>query len=83
MELSKKDVENEFDIRFDKYFEKDIPKLNEFINGGFIEVTNGTYKIVNIGRLIIRNIAMCFDAYLEKMMKSEDGKGKPIFSRTV
>ena len=27
MELSKKDVEKEFDIDFDKYFEKDIPSL--------------------------------------------------------
>ena len=78
MELSKKDVEKEFDIDFDKYFEKDIPKLNEFIDGGFIEVHNRAYKIVDIGRLIIRNIAMCFDAYLDKMMND-----KPIFSRTV
>jgi oxygen-independent coproporphyrinogen-3 oxidase len=30
------------------------------------------------GRFVLRNIAMCFDAYLPKMAKE-----KPIFSRTM
>jgi len=78
MELSKKDVENEFGINFDTYFANDIPKLKDFIDAGFIESESGSFKIVGMGRLLIRNIAMCFDAYLEKMMAE-----KPIFSRTV
>ena len=78
MELTKSDIEKKFNIVFDDYFKNDIPKLDEFIQGGFIESRNGKYEIIDIGRLIIRNIAMCFDAYLEKMMKE-----KPIFSRTV
>jgi oxygen-independent coproporphyrinogen-3 oxidase len=85
MELSKRDVENKFRINFDEYFANDIPKLNEFIEGGLLVNENGKYKIVDTGRLIIRNIAMCFDAYLENMMNDlPDGKAvKPIFSRTV
>lgn len=78
MELTKKDVEDKFGIEFDEYFEKDIPKLNEFIEAGFISENERKYKILGTGHLIIRNIAMCFDAYLENMMKE-----KPIFSRTV
>lgn len=78
MELTKSDVENKFNVVFDDYFKNDIPKLGEFIDGGFIVAENGKYKVVGTGKLIIRNIAMCFDAYLEKMMKE-----KPIFSRTV
>ncbi len=35
-------------------------------------------RIVGAGRLLLRNIAMCFDAYLDSMMKT-----KPVFSRTV
>ncbi len=35
-------------------------------------------KIVGAGKMVIRNIAMCFDAYLEKMRKE-----KPVFSKTV
>ncbi len=78
MELSKNDIEKQFGIIFDDYFNGDIPKLNEFLDGGFIVKEDDKYKIINTGKLIIRNIAMCFDAYLEKMMKD-----KPIFSRTV
>jgi oxygen-independent coproporphyrinogen-3 oxidase len=41
-------------------------------------VESGTITIVGAGRLLLRNIAMCFDAYLDSMMKT-----KPVFSRTV
>ena len=34
--------------------------------------------IVGAGRLLLRNIAMCFDAYLDAV-----GKNKPVFSRTL
>jgi oxygen-independent coproporphyrinogen-3 oxidase len=78
MELSKEDVECKYDIKFDDYFSEALPKLDEFIEGGFIEIEGNTIKIVDTGRLIIRNIAMCFDAYLDKMMAE-----KFIFSRTV
>lgn len=78
MELTKKDVEDKFGINFDEYFEKDIKKLEEFTEGGYLKFDNGTIKIEGSGRLIIRNIAMCFDAYIDKMMAD-----KPIFSRTV
>ena len=78
MELSKNDIEKRFGISFDDYFKNDIPRLTEFIEGGFMTAENGKYKIIETGKLIIRNIAMCFDAYLETMIKE-----KPIFSRTV
>lgn len=78
MELSKHDVESRFGIEFDEYFSDSLKKLDEFIEGGFITLEQGKYKVIENGRLIIRNIAMCFDAYLEKMKAD-----KPIFSRTV
>jgi coproporphyrinogen III oxidase-like Fe-S oxidoreductase len=40
--------------------------------------TPGKIAIVGAGRLLLRNIAMCFDAYLDSMTKD-----KPVFSRTV
>jgi oxygen-independent coproporphyrinogen-3 oxidase len=78
MELSVIDVESRFGIEFDDYFSDALKKLREFIKSGFIVVDRDKYKVVDNGRLIIRNIAMCFDAYLEKMNAE-----KPIFSRTV
>jgi oxygen-independent coproporphyrinogen-3 oxidase len=78
MELSVPDVESRFGIDFNEYFKDSLKELEEFIEGGFIIAERGKYKVVENGRLIIRNIAMCFDAYLDKMKT-----GKPIFSRTV
>jgi oxygen-independent coproporphyrinogen-3 oxidase len=78
MELKKSDVEKEFGIAFDEYFADALPKLQEFVADGLLQLDDGKIVITGMGRLVIRNIAMCFDAYLEKMMKE-----KPIFSRTV
>jgi oxygen-independent coproporphyrinogen-3 oxidase len=77
-EIDKNDIEHRFGIPFDSYFTDGIEKLDEFIADGFVVNTPDAIVVRGMGRLIIRNIAMCFDAYLEKMMKE-----RPIFSRTV
>jgi len=78
MELNKHEVEEKFGINFDEYFAGAFPKFDEFVQDGLLELTDGQIIVKGMGRLVIRNIAMAFDAYLEKMMKE-----KPIFSRTV
>ena len=78
LEINKRDIEAKFDIDFEDYFADDIRKLNVFIADGLLENDVDKIKIVGSGILIIRNIAMCFDAYLEKMVKE-----KPVFSKTV
>jgi len=78
MELTKSEVEEKFNIKFDDYFADSIQKLNEFVEDGLVELSGDKIKVSLMGRLVIRNIAMCFDAYIDKMMKE-----KPIFSRTV
>ncbi|MGB9591886.1 MAG: oxygen-independent coproporphyrinogen III oxidase, partial [Candidatus Kryptoniota bacterium] len=78
MELSKSKIEEKFGINFDEYFKSSLPKLEEFVQDELLELTDDKIIIKGMGRLVIRNIAMAFDAYLEKMMKE-----KPIFSRTV
>lgn len=77
-EIDKRDIEQRFGIVFDSYFAAEIGKLSEFLTDGFVTNTSNTITVRGMGRLIIRNIAMCFDAYLEQMMKE-----RPIFSRTV
>ena len=78
LQIDKRGVENAFDIAFDDYFARDIKKLDAFVREGLLEITADKISIIGSGILIIRNIAMCFDAYLEKMMKE-----KPVFSKTV
>jgi oxygen-independent coproporphyrinogen-3 oxidase len=78
LEIDKRDIEAKFDINFEDYFAADIKKLDVFQRDGLLETGADKIKIVGSGILIIRNVAMCFDAYLEKMMKE-----KPVFSKTV
>ena len=78
LELDKREISDKFGIEFDEYFSADLPGLEPFINEGLVENDSEKIKVLGSGILIIRNIAMCFDAYLEKMMKE-----KPVFSKTV
>ena len=78
LEIDKRRIEREFGIEFDKYFAADIPKLDRFIADGLLEETSDHIRVLGSGILIIRNIAMAFDAYLEQMMRE-----KPVFSKTV
>ena len=78
MELEKAAIEKQFGITFDDYFSDALYKLEAFVPDGLVTLTKDKIVVNGLGRLIIRNIAMGFDAYLEKMMKE-----RPIFSRTV
>jgi len=78
LELEKGPVEEKFGIDFDGYFESSLRQLDQFVSDGLVVIGGGKIAIVGAGRLLLRNIAMCFDAYLEGMTKN-----RPVFSRTV
>lgn len=78
LELDKREVERRFGIVFDEYFSDALVKLDEFIPLHLLSLESNRIVISNSGRFVLRNIAMCFDAYLPAMTKE-----KPIFSRTV
>jgi len=78
MELTKADIEKQFGIDFDEYFSDALKQLEQFVPDGLVTLSPEKILVNGLGRLIIRNIAMCFDAHLERMMRE-----KPIFSRTV
>jgi oxygen-independent coproporphyrinogen-3 oxidase len=78
LELDKYTVEKLFDVRFDEYFRASLLQLEPFAEDGLVELSADKINIAGAGRLLLRNIAMCFDAYLDKV-----GKEKPVFSRTV
>jgi oxygen-independent coproporphyrinogen-3 oxidase len=79
LQIDKRDIEQKFGIDFEEYFAKDIKKLDSFIADGLLENKKERMFIKGAGKLIIRNVAMCFDAYLEAMTKVN----KPVFSKTV
>ncbi len=78
MELNKGEIEEAYALSFDEYFRDSLAKLGQFVSDGLVTLTKEKIVVHGMGRLVIRNIAMCFDAYIEKMMAE-----KPIFSKTV
>jgi oxygen-independent coproporphyrinogen III oxidase len=78
LELDTREVERRFNIIFDEYFADALVKLKEFIPLQLLSLEHDRIIVSDSGRFVLRNIAMCFDAYLPKMAKE-----KPIFSRTV
>lgn len=75
--IEKNIFEKKYSIDFDSYFRKALDGLIPFAEDGLIEFQDGVIKVTVSGRLLIRNIAMNFDAYLEKK------QNQPRYSRTV
>ena len=48
-----------------EYFKSDLAELEALKD--FVEISRDKIKVNETGTLIIRNIAMCFDAYLKKI----------------
>ena len=79
LQIDKRAIEGKFGIDFESYFAADLPKLAPFIVDELLENNAERIFIKGAGKLIIRNVAMCFDAYLAEMTKVN----KPVFSKTV
>ncbi|HIE34706.1 MAG TPA: oxygen-independent coproporphyrinogen III oxidase, partial [Campylobacterales bacterium] len=76
--LDIKRFEKEFGLDFKSYFKDSLEELKEFEDEGLIKIGDEFIDINKTGSLLIRNIAMCFDAYLKR-----HGSGKKVFSKTV
>ncbi len=71
-------VEKEFGINFKEYFNDALKALEEFIEADLIEIKDDKIEVSPTGTMLIRNICMPFDAYLNKI--PED---KRRFSKTI
>ncbi|HXG38367.1 MAG TPA: oxygen-independent coproporphyrinogen III oxidase, partial [Bacteroidota bacterium] len=78
LEVDKGEVERRFGIMFDEYFDRSLDMLQEFINEGLVQQSLSTIQVVGAGRYVLRNIALCFDAYT-----STREQQKPLYSQTV
>ncbi len=73
-----KRVESEHNIDFKSYFKDAIDSLGEMIDEGLVTISDNRLDVSETGTLLIRNIAMPFDAYMQKYAGS-----KKSFSKTV
>jgi oxygen-independent coproporphyrinogen-3 oxidase len=78
MMLDKREVEKKFAVAFDDYFAGALAQLEEFRRDDLLRLEADTIEITPAGRLFIRNIAMAFDAYLDKNPSTRN-----LYSRTV
>lgn len=71
-------IEEEFGIDFRNYFTQELKALEPFREEALLTLTDTGIQVGETGRLLIRNIAMPFDAYLKKIPDE-----KRRFSKTV
>jgi len=76
-ELDFNSIENEFDIDFETYFNWGLGNLKEMIADDLVVIENRSLKVTPMGRMLIRNIAINFDGYIER----EEDNAR--YSRTV
>ncbi len=76
--LNIKRTEERFKINFKEYFDDAIISLKEFVDAELVIITDDKISVSQTGTLLIRNIVMPFDAYLNNI--PED---KRRFSKTI
>lgn len=70
-------IENQWDLRFNDYFAEDLKLLKPLANDGLVEINEQGIEVTAKGRLLIRNICMCFDVYLRQKARMQQ------FSRVI
>ncbi|QCU72709.1 oxygen-independent coproporphyrinogen III oxidase [Luteimonas yindakuii] len=75
-------LERRYDIEFDQYFAAELERLQPLVDDGLVRIGPGWIRATSQGRLLLRNIAMCFDRYLHQPV-IHPGSGSPRFSRAI
>jgi oxygen-independent coproporphyrinogen-3 oxidase len=79
-ELRADEFEAAFGQPFATRFASELQQLEPIAADGLVEqAPDGSLVVTSLGRLLVRNIAMTFDAYLADQQKGE----QPMFSKTV
>ena len=70
-------IEKLHNINFKDYFADDLALLAPLANDELVEITSNSIDVTPKGRLLIRNICMCFDIYLRQQARIQQ------FSRVI
>jgi oxygen-independent coproporphyrinogen III oxidase len=74
-------LERRYSIDFNAYFAEALAKLQPLVEDGLVRVSPRSIRATTRGRLLLRNIAMCFDRYLDQPI--DPARIAPRFSRAV
>jgi oxygen-independent coproporphyrinogen III oxidase len=72
-------IEQAWPVRFEDYFGREIASLEPLVADGLVVMLERGFELTPIGRLLMRNVAMCFDYYLAAHQQAP----QPRFSRAV
>ncbi|MBB1199365.1 oxygen-independent coproporphyrinogen III oxidase [Enterobacteriaceae bacterium 89] len=70
-------VQQQWDLDFQDYFSEDLALLAPLAKDGLVDVNEKGIQVTAKGRLLIRNICMCFDTYLRQKARLQQ------FSRVI
>lgn len=72
-----KPIEDIYHIDFKTHFAEDLALLKPLVEDGLLEITDNSIQVFPKGRLLIRNICLCFDTYSRQQAKRQQ------FSRII
>jgi oxygen-independent coproporphyrinogen-3 oxidase len=70
------EVEAQFGVRFTEVFQPELEELGALAEDGLVEIASDAVRVTELGKRLVRNICMPFDAYL-------GGAHKGRYSRTI
>ncbi|KGM56819.1 coproporphyrinogen III oxidase [Lysobacter arseniciresistens ZS79] len=77
-------LERRYLVDFHEYFADSLERLQPLVEDGLARVEPGRIVATSRGRLLLRNIAMCFDHYLDPPPSMTPGTtATPRFSRAI
>lgn len=68
-QLHKQDIADKFQICFDEYFAHELEMLKPLEADGLVSLSKNYILITDVGRLLVRNIAVIFDNHMRKKEK--------------
>ena len=71
------EIEQRYALSFAEYFAVDLALLASFVADGLVVLEPHGIRVSTTGRLLIRNICMCFDVYLRERARQQQ------FSRVI
>jgi oxygen-independent coproporphyrinogen-3 oxidase len=76
MKLDFRSMSGSLGLDFENYFERELNAVRALEADGLVRSLAGGFEVTDLGRLLIRNVAMCFDGYL-----ASNAEG--VYSRTI
>jgi oxygen-independent coproporphyrinogen-3 oxidase len=74
--LEKSDIESKYGINFDTYFATELESLKPLEQDGLVKASPQRIEVTPLGRLLVRNIAVIFDAHAHN-------RGAKTLSRSI